>query len=704
MLSSALFSLLVLGAAGGRLGASAEGRAKVWLRQHQSPDEAGLSDLKNSDPNSYAIVQALLMKQQAGLMDASNPGGFKHEEHESAADIMRSAPSIEGTSSSMSELAVSAPVTHASYGQGNPWGFKARPSDDDAMSIITGGAPSPSVDEAPQRISEVAVSAPVQRHSYQDSEEEKEERAALNPANNVLSILGGLEPSSSHSPSPSMSEMAIAAPVRHAEYTPPVQRAQYNSGGTMAYNPKKADDDIMAMIGGDAPSANTVEAPQPISEVAISAPVQHAEYTPPVQQAEYQYTPPVQQPTYSAPSSLLSSTSAISAQAPPAEYTPPVQNRVQPEQLHAQLQEMYTPPVQQAESSPTSSLLSSKRSVSDESAVPSAGGLDEFKNSDPNGYAVVADLLKQQQAGLLDPSNPGNFKHHEQESAVDIMRSAPSIEGASTPMSELAVWAPVHHEAPMQPSFRGGNPWGFNAKKADDDALSMITGGSPSSAEEAPLPAPVHHVALNPTNEQVLSILSDAATVHHDAYTPPVQHAAYGRGNPLAFNARKADDDALSIIGGDSAQSNAPVQEARPAVSMMKQNSYLSQINFPGHKQQEESERVEAPQGGNGVQSFSWGEYSDVASGKVQVRPVETQYIQQQDQESVSLEKMDEKYEETKVKGGSLTSWLTPLHEAPVARKPQQQEDESATYDKHDPNDAMAMDNYIDWAHSRNFQ
>merc|ERR1719379_2977690 len=110
----------------------------------------------------------------------------------------------------------------------------------------------------------------------------------------------------------------------------------------MGYNPKKADDDIMSMITGDAPSANAVEAPQPISEVAISAPVQRAQYTPPVQETQYQYTPPVQQPTYSATSSLLSSNSAVFQPAQPAAYTPPVQDRVQPEQLHAQLQALYT--------------------------------------------------------------------------------------------------------------------------------------------------------------------------------------------------------------------------------------------------------------------------------------------------------------------------------------------------------------------------
>lgn len=339
MFRSVILSVLLLGAAGGRLGAStsAEARAKVWLRQHQSPDEQGLNDLKNSDPNSYAIVQALLAKQQMGLLDPSNPGGQKHEEHESAADIMRSAPSIAGVAPEvpdMSELAVSAPVTHHSYTGGNPLAFNAHKADDDVMSIIDGGDHSSSAEDQIQPISQMVMSAPV-LHSHYNAQ------PAVSDTNQaVLSVLSGGDPEPSGS-TPGrrsyMSEISMPTPMRRAVYSPPVQHASYSRGNPLAFNSHKSDDDLMSIIDGGAPPSNTYEAPQPISEVAISAPVQRAVYTPPAPVAPVQrvYTPPVQR----------------------VEYTPPVQR--------------YTPPVQQVEYAPTASLISSRRSTD---AYSSASG------------------------------------------------------------------------------------------------------------------------------------------------------------------------------------------------------------------------------------------------------------------------------------------------------------------------------------------
>lgn len=270
MLRTVIIVALFAGVAGGRLGAStsAEARAKVWLKQHESPDEAGLNDLKASDPNSYAIVQALLMKQQAGLLDPSNPAGGKHEEHESAADIMRDAPTIEGAAPSiMSEIAVRAPVQHSNYGQyaptGNNWAFKPKVSDDDVMSIITGGAPAPSSD-AIQPISQMVMSASYTRPS-----------PVANTNSEVLSILSG----TSH---PTMSAMAYAAPARNdalyiphrhvaAAYTPPVQ--QYG-GRAASFNPNKGDDDALAIIEGtpvQQPSSSLLSSRRTVSDDSQSS-------------------------------------------------------------------------------------------------------------------------------------------------------------------------------------------------------------------------------------------------------------------------------------------------------------------------------------------------------------------------------------------------------------------------------------------------
>lgn len=283
------------------------------------------------------------------------------------------------------------------------------------------------------------------------------------------------------------------------------------------------------------------------------------------------------------------------------------------------------------------------------------------------------------------------------------------------PMSELAVSAPVAHA-----SFGHGNAFTFNAKKADDDAMSIITGGAPPSSEpvsELAISAPVQHASgISAQNEHLLSILGGIgdspspsmsavairAPVRRTQYTPPAQQ--YSRG-PMSYNPRKADDDIMSMISGDSSPSDAG-QVSQP--SMIKQSSYLSQINFPMKQRVQEQEPAQVPHAGNSLGSFSWDEYGDVASGRVQVRPVQTQYIQQQVEDSVDdsrLQQMNQNYESSKVKG-PLSSWLTPKYEAPDAQKPkvEETESESVSYDKKDPNDSMSMDNYINWAHSGAFQ
>lgn len=184
-LRSVSLAVLFLGAAAGRLGAStsAAARANAWLRQHQDPDAQGLEEFKASDPNGYAIVQALLAKQQTGQLDPSNPTGKRPEaEHESAAEIMRDAPTIEGTHDSMSEIAIQAPVHRAAY-HGNPWSFKAG-DDESTVNDILGGAPEPAMPVSPKR----------------------EENSAIDSTSmSVLSILGGGSSDSAQSPTPSSS-------------------------------------------------------------------------------------------------------------------------------------------------------------------------------------------------------------------------------------------------------------------------------------------------------------------------------------------------------------------------------------------------------------------------------------------------------------------------------------------------------------------
>eukprot|EP00746_Dinoflagellata_sp_MGD_P168384 gnl/MRDRNA2_/MRDRNA2_99807_c0_seq1.p1 gnl/MRDRNA2_/MRDRNA2_99807_c0~~gnl/MRDRNA2_/MRDRNA2_99807_c0_seq1.p1 ORF type:complete len:471 (-),score=102.06 gnl/MRDRNA2_/MRDRNA2_99807_c0_seq1:41-1453(-) len=62
-----------------RSGTAAE-RANAWLLIHkENPDIAGMNDLKASDPNAYAMVEALLTKRSLGLLHPDTPAAsFSH--------------------------------------------------------------------------------------------------------------------------------------------------------------------------------------------------------------------------------------------------------------------------------------------------------------------------------------------------------------------------------------------------------------------------------------------------------------------------------------------------------------------------------------------------------------------------------------------------------------------------------------------------
>merc|ERR1719440_328290 len=51
-------------------------RAREWLRTHEDPDEAGMEELKTTNPDAYAIVQALITKKSLGLLNPKHPNAF----------------------------------------------------------------------------------------------------------------------------------------------------------------------------------------------------------------------------------------------------------------------------------------------------------------------------------------------------------------------------------------------------------------------------------------------------------------------------------------------------------------------------------------------------------------------------------------------------------------------------------------------------
>jgi hypothetical protein len=151
------FTVLALSAQASRvLERSSTFRAKMWLKTHDpSGDEAGMQDLKNSDPNAFAIVQALLTKKSLGLLDPNHPsasmtGEAKHErktfqEEAEEQGLTQDSPSPEVSEMEMkssmpyptvgSASAAPYPEVHASH---DPWNYKTVHSDDDLVNSVIG--------------------------------------------------------------------------------------------------------------------------------------------------------------------------------------------------------------------------------------------------------------------------------------------------------------------------------------------------------------------------------------------------------------------------------------------------------------------------------------------------------------------------------------------------------------------------------------
>merc|ERR1719265_2553463 len=70
--------------AGGRRTSLHEGlntmvlRARSWLASHgyTDPDQAGMDELRQTNPDAFAIVQALITKKSLGLLNPRHPNAF----------------------------------------------------------------------------------------------------------------------------------------------------------------------------------------------------------------------------------------------------------------------------------------------------------------------------------------------------------------------------------------------------------------------------------------------------------------------------------------------------------------------------------------------------------------------------------------------------------------------------------------------------
>merc|ERR1719262_1262921 len=53
-------------------------RAREWLKTYgeEDPDQAGMDELRQTNPDAYAIVQALITKKSLGLLNPKHPNAF----------------------------------------------------------------------------------------------------------------------------------------------------------------------------------------------------------------------------------------------------------------------------------------------------------------------------------------------------------------------------------------------------------------------------------------------------------------------------------------------------------------------------------------------------------------------------------------------------------------------------------------------------
>lgn len=123
--------------------ADAERYAKEWLRMHAGadPDQAGMDELKATNPDAFAIVNALLTKRSLGMLNLKHPSAsFKPnadadpQEGPTAVDVLRAseqqpASSVEAPVAAVSVSSYSAPTSSHNWLNWKPHSSE----DDDAM-------------------------------------------------------------------------------------------------------------------------------------------------------------------------------------------------------------------------------------------------------------------------------------------------------------------------------------------------------------------------------------------------------------------------------------------------------------------------------------------------------------------------------------------------------------------------------------------
>merc|ERR1719160_134527 len=131
-------------------------RAREWLRTHEDPDQAGMDELKRTNPDAFAIVQALITKKSLGLLNPKHPNAFGGYQEAPGKGVMST--EIVDPQPEVPVAAVTTQTQHSSHQDFFNW--KPHEDDDTMVSNVLGAVASLK-NSASVSSSEEAVSAPV---------------------------------------------------------------------------------------------------------------------------------------------------------------------------------------------------------------------------------------------------------------------------------------------------------------------------------------------------------------------------------------------------------------------------------------------------------------------------------------------------------------------------------------------------------------
>lgn len=112
-------------------------RAREWLRTHEDPDQAGMDELKSTNPDAFAIVQALITKKSLGLLNPKHPNAFGGYDEAPGKGTMSTQVVDEAP-----QVPVAAMVTETQHTSHQDF-FNWKPHEEDDVSSVLGDQPEP---------------------------------------------------------------------------------------------------------------------------------------------------------------------------------------------------------------------------------------------------------------------------------------------------------------------------------------------------------------------------------------------------------------------------------------------------------------------------------------------------------------------------------------------------------------------------------